>query len=194
MKPTRTKNKLEEQVEFTGVTGFRKSLLTIIPRLQKNQFLRFVITRHGKPAAVVLSYESYELLLKMAQELADQDENKSREQRLNEAHARMTKDHSARKSVNAPAVFEAAETVNAEQAETATAITAIGTADSWPASIFPAEVEIEDADAQLATEEAAPIAESLLTDVVYSRLADEVVDRILKDPRLKQTRIASRQK
>ncbi len=196
MRTPRTKNNLEEKVEFSGVTGFRKSLLSIIPRLQKNQFLRFVITKHGKPAAVVLSYESYELLLKMAQELADQDNNKGREQRLNEAHARMVRDHGNRDSGDVSPAAEAVGTVAADSADAATAVPALfaHTPENWPAEDFPAELQTEAAQPELAVEEAAPIADSLLTDIVYSRLADEVVDRILKDPRLKQTRLASPEK
>jgi len=90
MKSSRSGNRLEVKVEFTAVTGFRKSLLTIIPRLQKNEYLRFIITRHGKPAAVVMSYEAYDLLQSLAQELADQDRDKSPEQRLAESYDRMS--------------------------------------------------------------------------------------------------------
>src|SRR6266849_3923781 len=38
-------DKLEETLEFTNLTDFRKSLLNFIPRVQENEYLRFVITK-----------------------------------------------------------------------------------------------------------------------------------------------------
>jgi prevent-host-death family protein len=68
--------KLEEALEFTNLTEFRNSLLNFIPRLQENEYLRFVITKHGQPVAVVLSYDAYNLLKRVAERVMDEDEAK----------------------------------------------------------------------------------------------------------------------
>ncbi len=82
--------KLEEQLNFSNVTEFRRSILEAIPRLQENHFLRFVITKHGSPVAVVMSYEAYEVLRRITNRVLDEDEAKSKETILSEAYQRMT--------------------------------------------------------------------------------------------------------
>lgn len=82
--------KLEEQVEFTNLTKFRSSLLAMIPRLQGNEYLRFVVTKHGQPAAVIMSYEAYQLLKRSAEKLVEQDNAMDADQALREDYQELT--------------------------------------------------------------------------------------------------------
>ena len=70
------RSKLEETLEFTNLTEFRNSLLNFIPRIQDNEYLRFVLTKHGKPVAVVLSYDAYNLLKRVAERVMAEDDAK----------------------------------------------------------------------------------------------------------------------
>ena len=80
---------LEERVEYSNVTEFRKSLLGMLRKLDENDDLRFIVTRGGEPCAVVLSYDAYELLRRIARRAADASASKDREQRLDEAFLQM---------------------------------------------------------------------------------------------------------
>jgi len=80
---------LEERVEYSNVTEFRRSMLGMFRKLDENDDLRFVVTRGGEPCAVVLSYEAYELLRRIARRAADAAAAKDREQRLDEAFLQM---------------------------------------------------------------------------------------------------------
>jgi prevent-host-death family protein len=79
-------DKLEETLEFTNLTDFRNSLLNFIPRVQDNEYLRFVITKHGKPVAVVLSYDAYNLLKRVAERVMDEEEKKEPAVALQESY------------------------------------------------------------------------------------------------------------
>jgi len=56
---------LEEEVEFSNVTNLRESLLGTVENLRANPARRYVITKHGQPQAVLMSYETYSLLKKV---------------------------------------------------------------------------------------------------------------------------------
>src|ERR1051326_727401 len=58
---------LEENLEFSTVTDSKKGILRMIERLQKNPAFRFIVTKHGKPQAVVMSYLTHEILKKLVQ-------------------------------------------------------------------------------------------------------------------------------
>jgi antitoxin YefM len=45
-------------LEAFSITDTRKALLPLVKRVEDEQY-RFMITRHGKPVAVVISYEEY---------------------------------------------------------------------------------------------------------------------------------------
>jgi len=87
--PSWTPDKQSEQLEFENVTEFRKSILEAIPRLQENKYLRFVLTKHGEPAAVVMSYEAFEIFREAAEQAVQKDSALSSEQSLQDAYARM---------------------------------------------------------------------------------------------------------
>src|SRR5277367_5457382 len=56
----------EETLNFSNLTEFRNSLLQVIPKLQEDDLLRFVITKHGQPAAVIMSYQAYSTFKRIA--------------------------------------------------------------------------------------------------------------------------------
>ena len=86
---------LEERLEYQNVTEFRRSMLGIFHRMEENSDLRFIVTRGGKPCAVVLSYEAYELLRRIARRAADATAAKDRDQRLDEAFLQMAQKEAA---------------------------------------------------------------------------------------------------
>jgi prevent-host-death family protein len=63
---------VEEDLEFSNVTNLRDSLLGVIDILQKTPAKRFVITKHGKPQAVLMSYQTYSLISKIVNESLSQ--------------------------------------------------------------------------------------------------------------------------
>ena len=49
-------------LEAFSVTSTRKTFLPLIERVE-NESYRFMVTKHGKPVAVILSYEEYSLMV-----------------------------------------------------------------------------------------------------------------------------------
>ena len=82
--------KLEEKLEFSNVTQFRNSVLDVVPKLQENPSLRLVITKHGEPAAVIMSYEAYGALKRIAERMIAEDDAKDPVVALHDAYERMT--------------------------------------------------------------------------------------------------------
>jgi prevent-host-death family protein len=85
-------NKLEETLEFTNLTDFRNSLQNFIPKLRDNEYLRFVLTKHGRPVAVVLSYDAYNLLKRVAERVMDEEDAKEPAAAMQEAYQELTGD------------------------------------------------------------------------------------------------------
>jgi prevent-host-death family protein len=83
-------SKLEEVLNFSNLTDFRNSLLNVIPKLQENEYLRFVITKHGEPAAVIMSYQAYLLLKRAAERIVKQEAAEDSEASLRDAYEEMT--------------------------------------------------------------------------------------------------------
>ncbi len=53
---------LEEKLEYSNVTDLRQSLPSVVERLHKNPAMRCLIFKHGRPQAVLMSFQTYELL------------------------------------------------------------------------------------------------------------------------------------
>jgi prevent-host-death family protein len=79
----------EETLNFSNLTEFRNSLLQVIPKLQEDDLLRFVITKHGQPAAVIMSYHAYSVFKRIADRVIEQDDALDPEESLRQAYARM---------------------------------------------------------------------------------------------------------
>jgi prevent-host-death family protein len=56
---------LEEDIEFSSVTSLRESFLKTVETLREDPAKRYVITKHGQPQAVLMSYQTYSLLRKV---------------------------------------------------------------------------------------------------------------------------------
>lgn len=93
-------NVLEEQWEYSGVTDLRQELLGIVERLQKNPAVRYLITKHGQPRAVLMSFQTYELLKKALSQALQATAGRSREEAIGAAFDRLRAD---RGSENMPA-------------------------------------------------------------------------------------------
>jgi PHD/YefM family antitoxin component YafN of YafNO toxin-antitoxin module len=61
-RPTVQPLQLEEDIEFSNVTTSRESFLTRVEGLRENPAKRYVITKHGQPQAVLMSFQTYSLL------------------------------------------------------------------------------------------------------------------------------------
>jgi len=82
----------EEDIEFSNVTKFRTSLLGAVERMQKNPAKRYIITKHGEPEAVLMSYPTYSLLTKVMDRELEGTDGQSREEAIHAAFARLRRD------------------------------------------------------------------------------------------------------
>jgi prevent-host-death family protein len=57
-------------LEAFSVTSTRKAFLPLIDRVEHESY-HFMITKHGKPAAVVISYEEYSRMVETLQLIED---------------------------------------------------------------------------------------------------------------------------
>jgi hypothetical protein len=89
---------LEEKVEYSNATSFRKSFLKIVDRIEGTPGLRYVILKHGAPKAVVMSFEAYELIKRVLQNLFKQEDRRDRSKALEDAFNRMAEKHGLEKN------------------------------------------------------------------------------------------------
>ena len=54
--------RLEDELEYTSVTALRGKLLAVVDSFRKTPAKRYLITKHGQPQAVLMSFETYRLL------------------------------------------------------------------------------------------------------------------------------------
>jgi prevent-host-death family protein len=83
----------EEKVEFSNVTRFRKLLLSVLDRLQENHYLRYVITKHGEPKAVVMSFQGYETIKRALKHLFDLENRMNMSEAAHDAFDQMAEDY-----------------------------------------------------------------------------------------------------
>jgi PHD/YefM family antitoxin component YafN of YafNO toxin-antitoxin module len=80
---------LEQNVELANVTKLRQNLLPIIERFEDDPAPRFLILKHGKPQAVLMSVPTYELMKKVLNQVAEQAAAMTREERIESAVNRL---------------------------------------------------------------------------------------------------------
>jgi prevent-host-death family protein len=80
---------LEEDLELSNVTELRQNLLPVIERIEKNPALRIIVLKHGKPQAVLMSAQTYELVKKIMNDVASQLKPDSKEAALESARERL---------------------------------------------------------------------------------------------------------
>jgi PHD/YefM family antitoxin component YafN of YafNO toxin-antitoxin module len=81
------------QLDYTNVTEFRESLLPMVNELTLHQTKKYLVTRHGKPLAVFLSFPAFESLRRVVETLLDEEAAKDVGRILVEARDRMDRDH-----------------------------------------------------------------------------------------------------
>ena len=59
-------------LEAFSVTDTRKELLPLIDRVE-NESYHFIITKHGKPVAVIVSYEEYSRMVETLRLIEDRE-------------------------------------------------------------------------------------------------------------------------
>jgi prevent-host-death family protein len=52
---------LEDGIEYSTVTALRGRLLAVVDSFRKSPAKRYLITKHGQPQAVLMSFETYRL-------------------------------------------------------------------------------------------------------------------------------------
>jgi len=77
---------LEKDFELSNITDVRRDLLPIVDRLQANPAERYLILKHGRPQAVLMSFQTYNLVKKVMDMLGAET---TKEQAMEEAMARL---------------------------------------------------------------------------------------------------------
>lgn len=90
---------LEQKVELENVTDLRQNLSPIIGRLEEEPALRFLILKHGKPQAVLMSFPTYELLQKLLTQAVEKADTMTREERITGALEELRQEKSPKHSV-----------------------------------------------------------------------------------------------
>jgi PHD/YefM family antitoxin component YafN of YafNO toxin-antitoxin module len=89
---------LEKDFELSNITDLRRDLLPIVDRLQTKPAERYLILKHGRPQAVLMSFQTYNLV-KKAMNLIDSDASKK--SAVDEALARLRSERSRVSSAEA---------------------------------------------------------------------------------------------
>jgi prevent-host-death family protein len=71
-------------LEAISITEARKDLLHLIGRVESESY-RFMMTRHGKPVAIVISYEEYTRMVETLKLIEDRELAREIKQGLAEA-------------------------------------------------------------------------------------------------------------
>lgn len=86
---------LEEQLEFSNITDLRQDFLRKVEEIQKNPAIRLLILKHGRPQAVLMSAEAYDVMKKVVKLFLDHSEGLNREQSINAAIKRFEAERSS---------------------------------------------------------------------------------------------------
>lgn len=81
------------ELDYANVTEFRESLLPAVSDIERNRTKRYLVTKHGKPLAVFLSFEAFEAIRKLVETVLAQEDGKNPSQILLEASQRMDRDY-----------------------------------------------------------------------------------------------------
>ena len=85
----------QEDPQLSNVTELRNNLLPVIEQMENNPALRILILKHGKPQAVLMSAQTYELVKKVMNQVARQLEPASKEEAVKGAMARLRAERQA---------------------------------------------------------------------------------------------------
>jgi prevent-host-death family protein len=88
-------NVLEEQLEFSNITDLRRDFLRKVEEIQKDPAIRLLILKHGRPQAVLMSAEAYDVMKKVVKLFLNYSEGLNREQSVNAAIKRFEGERSS---------------------------------------------------------------------------------------------------
>jgi PHD/YefM family antitoxin component YafN of YafNO toxin-antitoxin module len=91
---------LEKDFELSNITDLRRDLLPIVDRLQTKPAERYLILKHGRPQAVLMSFQTYNLV-KKAMNLIGSESSKRRA--VDEALAHLRSERSLAQAKSAEA-------------------------------------------------------------------------------------------
>lgn len=80
---------LEKDFELSNITDLRRDLLPIVERLQANPAERYLILKHGRPQAVLMSFQTYNLVKTVMNLMGASIAGTSKEKAVGEALARL---------------------------------------------------------------------------------------------------------
>lgn len=86
---------LEKDFELSNITDLRRDLLPIVERLQTSPAERYLILKHGRPQAVLMSFQTYNLVKKVMDLVGAET---TKEQAMEEAIARLRSERSRTKA------------------------------------------------------------------------------------------------
>jgi PHD/YefM family antitoxin component YafN of YafNO toxin-antitoxin module len=86
---------LEEQLEFSNITDLRQDFLRKVEEIQKNPAIRLLILKHGRPQAVLMSADAYDVLRKVVKLFLNHSDGLNREQSINAAINRFEAERSS---------------------------------------------------------------------------------------------------
>ena len=81
------------ELDYANVTEFRESLLPVVSELERHPMKRYLVTKHGRPLAVFLSFGAFEALRKLIEPVLAEEAKKDVQQVLVEASQRMDQDY-----------------------------------------------------------------------------------------------------
>src|SRR6266705_2658999 len=76
------------EIDYASVTEFRESLLPAVGDLERHPTKRYLITKHGRPLAVFISFEAFESIRKIVASILAREDKKDVSQALAEARER----------------------------------------------------------------------------------------------------------
>jgi PHD/YefM family antitoxin component YafN of YafNO toxin-antitoxin module len=97
MSPTTLKEPatvLEEQLEFSNITDLRQDFLRRVEEIQKNPAIRLLILKHGRPQAVLMSSEAYDVLSRLVKLFLSYGDGQTREESIKAAIKRFEAERS----------------------------------------------------------------------------------------------------
>ena len=81
------------EFDYTNVTEFRESLLPLVSELESDPGKRYLVTKHGKPLAVFLSFDAFEAARRLVESVLAEEDKKSVPEILRGASQRMDREH-----------------------------------------------------------------------------------------------------
>jgi PHD/YefM family antitoxin component YafN of YafNO toxin-antitoxin module len=83
---------LEEEVEYCNVSSFRAFLLSAVDVLRQHPARRYVVTKHGQPEAVLMSFRTYSIMKRVMDRALAHAATRNSSEAIDAAFARLLDD------------------------------------------------------------------------------------------------------